>query len=154
MRALKMKRKTRTVAIAGVLMVAVAGGAYAYWMTTGSGTTNATNASANGVIVLHGAFTGGLTPGATKTVTYTADNAGTSSLRVGTITPTVSIDATHVTGGCLVGDFTIPVTVSNTTVAAAAVGVAAGTGTLTFADTALNQDGCKGATVTLTLASN
>jgi hypothetical protein len=138
--------------VTAVALLAGGGTAFAYWTTTGSGTGSATNASANGTIVLHAAFANGLTPGASQTVTYTADNAGTSSLYVGTITPTVSIDAGH--SGCLVGDFTIPATNSNTTVAAGASGVAAGTGTLTFANTALNQDGCKGAIVTLTLASN
>ena len=150
-----LTRKNKLVAFAvGTVIVAGAGAAFAYWTTTGSGTGSATNASSNGTITLHAAFAAGLTPGASQTVTYTADNGGTTSLRVTTITPTVSIDATHVTAGCLVGDFTIPATTSNTTVAAGASGTAAGTGTLTFADTGVNQDGCKGATVTLTLASN
>jgi len=148
-------RKRKVIALAvGGFIVAGAGVAFAYWTTTGSGTGSQTNASSNGTVTLHAAFTTGLTPGGTKTVTYTADNPGTSSLRVGTITPVVSIDAAHVTLGCLVADFTIPVTVSNTTVAAGGSGVAAGTGTLSFADTGINQDGCKGATVTLALTSN
>jgi hypothetical protein len=137
-----------------VVAMAVGGLALAYWTTTGSGSGNATNASSNGNVVLHAGFAAGLTPGASESVTYTADNGGTSSLYVGTITPTVSIDAAHVTAGCLVGDFTIAPTVSNTTVLAGASGVAAGSGTLAFADSAVNQDGCKGAIVTLTLASN
>ncbi len=144
----------KTVAIAGAVVVAIVSIAYAYWTTTGSGTGSATNASSNGTIVLHAAFAAGLTPGAAEAVTYTADNAGTSSLYVNTITPTVSIDGAHVTSGCLVGDFTIPATASGTTVGPGLSGVAAGSGTLTFANTAVNQDGCKGATVTLTLASN
>lgn len=152
MRGLNMKRKTLALAVAGGLTVATAGGAYAYWTTTGSGTGSATNASSNGTVVLHAAFANGLTPGGSETVTYTADNAGTSSLYVGTISATVSIDAGHST--CLASDFTIPSTTSNTTVAPGATGVAAGTGTLSFANTAANQDGCKGAIVTLTLASN
>jgi hypothetical protein len=149
----KPSKKVLAVLTAAALL-AGGGTAFAYWTTTGAGTGSATNASANGTIVLHAAFAGGLTPGASQAVTYTADNAGTSSLFVGTITPTVSIDAAHVTSGCLVGDFTISPTVSNTTVPKTTSGVAAGSGTLTFADTATNQDGCKGATVTLTLASN
>jgi hypothetical protein len=150
----KLNKKI-VVGTAAAAVVLVGGGiAFAYWSTTGSGSGSATNAASNGTVVLHAAFAGGLTPGASETVTYTADNAGTSSLRVGTITPTVSIDAAHVTSGCAVTDFTIAPTTSNTTVAATTNGVAAGTGTLFFADTAANQDGCKGATITLTLASN
>lgn len=154
MRGLNIKKKTAAIAVAGVLTVATAGGAYAYWSTTGSGTGSATAASANGTVVLHAAYANGLTPGANEQVSYTADNAGSSSLRVGTITPTVSIDADHVALGCLASDFTIPATLSNTTVPAGATGVDAGTGTLSFADSAVSQDGCKGAIVTLTLASN
>ena len=154
MRGLNIKRKTVAIAAAGVLTVATAGGAYAYWSTTGAGSGTATAASSNGTVVLHAVYADGLTPGATETVTYTADNTGTSSLRVGTITPTVSIDAAHVAGGCDVADFTIAPTTSDTTVPAGTSDVAVGAGTLSFADTAVSQDGGKGATVTLTLASD
>lgn len=104
--------------------------------------------------MLHAIYNDGLVPGASETVGYTADNTGSSSLQIGTITPTGSIDSAHATAGCLASDFSISPTVSNTTVAAHSTGVAAGSGTLTFADSAQNQDGCKGALVTLTLASN
>jgi hypothetical protein len=142
MRGLNIKRKTAAIAAAGVLTVATAGGAYAYWSTTGSGSGSATAASSNGTVVLHAAYANGLTPGATETVTYTADNLGSSSLRVGTITPTVSIDAAHVVAGCNVADFTIDPSTFDTTVPAGASDVALGTGTLAFADTAVSQDGC------------
>jgi len=149
----KFSKKIVIAVAASVAAVSIGGGiAFAYWTTTGAGTGTATNATTNGTVALHAAFANGLTPGASQTVTYTADNAGTSSLFVGTITPVVSIDAGH--SGCLAADFTIPATLSNTTVPAHGSAVAAGTGTLTFADTALNQDACKGAIVTLTLSSN
>ena len=148
----KLNKKI-AIGVSVAAIVAIGGGtAFAYWSTTGSGSGSATTASSNGTIVLHAAFLDGLTPGASETVTYTADNVGSSSLRVGTITPTVSIDAAHST--CLAADFTILPTASNTTVLAHTSAVAAGSGTLSFADTAVNQDGCKGAVVTLTLASN
>ena len=150
----KLNKKV-AVGVAAAAIVAVgAGTAYAYWTTTGSGSGSATNGSSNGTITLSATFANGLTPGASEPVTYKASNPGSSSLFVGTITPTVSIDAAHVTAGCLAGDFTIAPTVSNTQVLAGATNVTVGTGTLAFADTAANQDGCKGATVTLTLASN
>ncbi|MFL6164427.1 MAG: hypothetical protein ACJ74U_19705 [Jatrophihabitantaceae bacterium] len=148
----KLNRKIIAGVGAAALVAIGAGSAYAYWTTTGSGSGSATNGTSNGAVVLHAAFANGLTPGASETVTYTADNTNSSSLYVGTITPTVSIDAGH--PDCLVGDFTIAPTTSNTTVPANTSDVAAGSGSLVFADTALNQDGCKGALVTLTLASN
>ncbi len=152
MRALRVRMKI--LVVAGALTVAIVSIAYAYWTATGSGTGSVANATTNGTIVLHAAFAAGLTPGASETVTYTADNAGTSSLYVNTITPTVSIDTLHGLAGCLVGDFTIPTTASGTTVGPGLSGVAAGSGTLTFADTTANQDPCQGATVTLALTSN
>lgn len=148
----KLTKKTIAVAAASAVILSGAGVAYAYWTTTGSGSGQATSASSNGNIVLNASFAGGLTPGASRTVSYTADNANSSSLFVGTITPTVSIDAAH--SSCAVADFTIPATAANTTVPASTNGFAVGTGTLTFADTSANQDACKGAIVTLTLASN
>jgi hypothetical protein len=147
--------KRRIILISSALAVlALAGGAYAYWTTTGAGTGSATNASSNGTLVLHATFAAGLTPGATEAVAFTADNAGTSSLRVGTVTSVVSIDAPHVTLGCLVGDFTVAPVIENQTIAKATSGVALLVpGSIAFADTALNQDGCKGATITLTLSA-
>jgi hypothetical protein len=147
--------KKRVLALATVAALAVAGIAYAYWTTTGAGTGSATNASSNGTIDLHASFADGLTPGGSKTVTFTADNAGTSSLRVGTVQSVVSIDAAHVALGCSVDDFSIADVDENQTIAAGATGVTlAHTGLIAFADTAVNQDGCKGAKVTLTLSSN
>jgi hypothetical protein len=146
----KLNKKIAVVAAAAAVVAIGAGTAYAYWTTTGSGSGSATNASSNGTIVLHASFANGLTPGANETVTYTADNAGSSSLFVGTITPTVSTSVP----GCLATDFTIAPTASNTTVPANTSAYNVGTGNLAFADTALNQDDCKGAVITLTLASN
>jgi len=148
----KLNKKIAAGVAAAAIVAAGAGSAYAYWSTTGSGSGSGTNASSNGTVSLHAAFADGLTPGASEAVTYTADNAGSSSLQVGTITPTVSVDAAHST--CLVSDFSIAPTASNTTVPAHSTGYAVGSGTLSFADTAVNQDGCKGAIITLTLASN
>lgn len=148
----RLSRKKKIAIVAAVIVLAGSGAAFAYWTTTGSGTGTADNATSNGTLTLHATFDNGMTPGSSRTVTYTADNAGSSSLFVATITPTVSIDAGH--SGCAPTNFTISPTASNTRVAAGATAVAAGTGTLQFLDTDQNQDACKGATVTLTLASN
>lgn len=138
-----------------VVAMAVGGLALAYWTTTGSGTGSATNATSNGTIVLHASFAAGLTPGASEPVSYTADNTNSSSLQVGTVTAVTSIDSTHATAGCLAADFTVPPAVENQTIPTTTSGVALTNGsTITFADTAVNQDACKGATVTLTLTSN
>jgi hypothetical protein len=148
----KLSKKSRVAAAAAaVALVAVGGGAaYAYWTTTGSGSGSGANAMSNGTIVLSATFPDGLTPGSSVPVTYTAANAGSSSLQVRTIHAVVSTSDPL----CLATDFTIADVASNTTVPAHSSAVAAGSGTLVFADTAVSQDACKGATITLTLTSN
>lgn len=150
---IRLKKKSVVLVTAGLVLVG-SGAAFAYWSANGSGSGSATAASSNGSATLHVSFASGLTPGASTPVTYTGDNGGSSSLRVATITPTVSIDPTHVAAGCLASDFTATTVSSNTTLAAGASGVALGTGSLSFADTAVNQDSCKGATITISAASN
>jgi hypothetical protein len=145
---IKNRRSIAGLAIAAILALSVA--AYAYWTTNGSGTGSAANATGNGSLVLHASFGGGLTPGASKTVSYTADNAGTSSLRMHTIHSVVTTSDP----ACLPADFTIEDVTSDVTVPAGASGVAVGSGTLAFADTGANQDACKGATVTLTVTGS
>jgi hypothetical protein len=145
----RLSKKT-TAAVTATFLV-IGGGAYAFWTTSGQGIVSAPNAASNGTVVLNATFAPGLTPGASVPVTYTANNTGSSSLRVGTISHVVSTSDPL----CLPADFTIANVVSNTTVPANSTNFAlAGTGTLTFADTAVNQDACKSATVTLTLTSN
>ncbi len=149
-----LKKKAVTVVIAGGLLVATTGVAYAYWSTTGSGSTSSANASSNGTVAIGASFASGIAPGQSRTVTYTGTNPGDTNLQVATITPVVSLDSASVSAGCLVGDFTISPSTVNRTVLAGTSDVALGTGTLAFANSTSSQDGCKGATVTLTLTSN
>jgi hypothetical protein len=151
---MKLLRNRKLVALLATFALgatAVAG--YAFWTTSGAGTGSATNASSNGTLVLHASFDGGLTPGASEPVAYSADNSNSSSLQVGIVHAVVSIDSAHPT--CLASDFTVLDTTENQTIPAnttEAVALA-NAGSIAFADTGLNQDGCKGAVVTLTLTS-
>jgi len=150
----KLTRRRYVAALAAIAALALASGAYAYWTTTGSGTGSASVASSNGTLVLHGVAADALTPGGSSSVTFTADNANTSSLEVATISlDSVAVDAGH--SGCDVSDFSMPDVVSDTQVPAGESDYAlSGTGTLSMADTAVNQDACKGASLTLNLSSN
>jgi hypothetical protein len=145
--------KKRVLALAAVAALAVAGIAYAYWTTTGSGTGSGSVASSNGTLTLHGVVTDALTPAGTSAVTFTADNGGTSSLQVGTVhLVNVTTDAGH--SGCAVADFTMPNVTEGDVIAAGASAVAlTHDGTITMADTSVNQDACKGAPLTLHLTS-
>jgi hypothetical protein len=146
--------KKRVVVGLSVAMLAVAGAAFAYWTTTGSGTGSGTVASSNGTLVLHGTIAPGLTPGGSEVVSYTADNTNTSSLQVGTVKAVVSIDEAHATAGCKASDFSVADTAENQTIPASTSGVAlTNSGTIKMTDSAENQDACKGATISLALTS-
>ncbi|MEV0788883.1 hypothetical protein [Kribbella sp. NPDC050459] len=145
-----MHRKKKILITTAAVLAIGAGSAFAYWSTTGSGSGTGTTANSNGTITLHASFDTGITPGGTREVTFTADNPGSSSLRVGTVTSVVSASGT-----CDATWFSLPAVVQNQTIAPATTGVAlANKGTLTFSDSADNQDACKGATLTLALTSN
>jgi hypothetical protein len=152
---MKLLKSKKGIALLATLAVAVvaAVGAYAYWTTTGAGTGTVANASSNGTVTLHADWpASALYPGGSQSVSFTADNAGASNLYVGTI-HTASITTSD--PGCLPADFSMADVISNTVVLAGASGQSiSGTGTLSFANSNVSQDACKGATVTLHLTSN
>jgi len=147
------RRKKRAIAVAVVatlsLIGAIAG--YAYWTASGAG-TGAANAGTTVAVTLNASFTDGIFPGGTKSVSFTADNTNPGSVRVGTIhLASVTFDAGHST--CSAADFTMPDVVENTDVPSGSGNALPNNGTLSFANTAVNQDACKGATITLHLTS-
>jgi hypothetical protein len=151
----KLMKSKRSLAIFGVVaLVAMAGVAVAFWTTTGSGSGSGSVASSNGTLVLHGTINDALTPGGSSSVSYSADNSNSSSLQVGTVHAVVSIDTEHATAGCKASDFTLGDVAENQTIAAHSTEVAlAHNGSISMADTAANQDACKGATISLELSS-
>ena len=151
----KVIKKKRTVAVlAAVAALALAAAAIAYWTTTGSGEGSGSVALSNGTITLHGTISSALTPGGSSAVKYTADNAGSSSLSVGTIHAVVSIDEEHAKAGCKASDFTIGDTAENQVIAAHSEGVAlTHDGSISMSNSEENQDACKGASISLALTS-
>lgn len=149
----KMTKKNKVLAAVGALALVAGGGgaAYAYWTTTGAGSGEATNSAGGGTVTLHADFTGGLTPGDSRAVTYTADNADpNTSTKVGALTASVTTSI----GGCLPGWFDVTAVTDNVTVAKNSTETTVGTGTLTFNDSAtVDQSACKGAVVTITVTS-
>lgn len=146
----KLTKKSKVIAVAAsVALVAVGGGtAYAYWTTTGAGTGTAAASTGGGTVTLHANFAAGLAPGNSESVTYTADNGTTTSTVVGALTAKVTTSVPE----CLPAWFTVSANTSNSTVAANST-AQVGTGTLAFLDSAANQDACKSAVVTVTVAS-
>ncbi|MCP9001771.1 hypothetical protein NFC73_18865 [Pseudarthrobacter sp. RMG13] len=149
----KMTKKNKVLAAAGALALVAGGGgaAYAYWTTTGEGSGEATNSEGGGTVTLHADFDGGLTPGDVRSVSYTADNADpNTSTKVGVLTASVTTDV----AGCLPAWFDVTAETSNTTVDADSAGTSVGSGTLTFKDSATeDQSACKGSVVTITVGS-
>jgi hypothetical protein len=151
------KRRVKATAL-GLCLVAIAGVAFAYFTSNGSGTGTASVGSSSAV-TLHGSVSSTLYPGASSPVSFTVDNPSSGSERVGTISlSSISVDAGH--SGCSTvisggnPDFTMaPVTVNQVFAPGNGQAVSA-TGTLTMNDTGVSQDACQGATLTLNLTSN
>lgn len=151
MRTISRQKKLAVVSIATIAVLGTGTAAYAYWTTTGSGSGTGSVRAENGTVVLNGTVDEPLAPGESSPVHFTAGNASTSDLYVGTIHAVVSTNK----AGCAVTDFTLPDVAANQVIPAGAIArPITSTGTLTFANTAANQDACKGAEITLTLTSN
>lgn len=141
-------------AFVAVAMLIAAGGAYAYWTGAGSGTGTA-GAGTSGTVVVTATVADSIAPGLSAPVSFTAANASTSAIEVTTVqlAGLVTADAAHAT--CAVADFSMAsVTEAHQVPAGATAEVLPVNGTLVYANTAVNQDACKGATLTLTLLSS
>jgi hypothetical protein len=148
--------KKRTAVIAGAAALVLAGttAAFAYWTTSGSGSGSASVASSAHTVTLHATTSGNLYPGASVPVSFTADNASSGGLQVNKV-QLVSVTADTAHASCTVADFTMADVLETQTIAAGASGIAlTNGGTLAYADTAVDQSTCKGATLTLTVSSN
>jgi hypothetical protein len=153
------KKKWIALGIAGVFLCG--GAAYAYFTNTGSGTGSG-QVGTSSALTINATITppsGGLVPGGPPApVTFSVNNAGTGNQLVGTI-HLVSVEAFtnvgHTTAAttCVVSNFSLADVVANQTVPSGATSITA-PGSLVFADSGINQDGCKNAYLLLTFSSN
>jgi hypothetical protein len=166
--------RKKTVATLGVIgAIVLAGIAYAYFSTSGSGTASAT-VGTNSALTLHGSTSGSLYPGTSTTVTFTADNPSSGHQQVGTI-HLVSIVACNTAfsgGACPSGhevttcesvetgssdtgtaNFWMPDVVSGQDLAPGNGQSISAPGTLTMNDLSSNQDSCKNVNLLLNLTS-
>lgn len=136
--------------IGAIMAVALVGAvsAYAYWTANGSGSGSATATTTTDNLTISSAPVSGAAPGSSTPVTVTITNPNSYSVGVNTVSAVVTTSI----AGCLTADFTFPDTVLNTTISG--LGSTSFVQNLDFADTAVTQDACKGATVTLTFASD
>jgi hypothetical protein len=150
-----MSRITRKglLAMLGTLAVVAIGGlAYAYWTGSGSGTGSGT-VGTSGSVVLSGSVTTGIAPGTSEPVSFTAANSSSAATQVTTVhLESITADAGH--SACTTADFSMAnVTQNHQVPAGATADPLPNAGTLAYANTAVSQDACKGATLTLTLSS-
>jgi hypothetical protein len=148
------RNKTRTVAAFGaVAALAIAVVAVAYWTGSGSGTGSA-DVGTSGSVSLTGTITPGSAPGTAEPVSFTAANPSESPVRVTAVhLDSVTVDAAH--AACETADFSMADVTENHQVPAEATAEALpNDGSLVYANTAVSQDACKGATLTLTLSSS
>jgi hypothetical protein len=151
------KRVLTMLSIVGVLAISVA--AFAYWTTSGSGSGSATAGTDAGVTVA-GDPANGIYPGGNAAVTTVITNSSsTQAQQVSNLHVAISIDSAHATAGCDASWFTYRANseasgdsnphslVLNTEIPAS--GTASVPGKVFMADTASNQDACKGATINL-----
>ncbi len=151
-------RKRALLALACTGALALAGGAYAYFTTTGSGTVTATVGSGSAV-TLKGTVTGNLYPGSSSPVSLTVDNPSSAKQRVGTISlEKITADAGHSGCSVVIGggnpDFTMADVVVNKTFGTGNGQAVTPNGSLTMNDTGVSQDACQGATLTLALKND
>ena len=123
-------------------------GAYAYWTTGGSGSGTATVGTTTDNLTIASPPVAGITPGSSTPVTVTLTNPNSYSVHVDAVSTAITTSVP----GCLPTDLAFPAKAMNTTIAPLAT--ASFTQDLVFTDTAVNQDPCKGATITLTYSSN
>jgi hypothetical protein len=151
-------KKRALVALGFTCALAVAGVAFAYFTSNGSGTGTAAVGSSSSV-TLHATITNSLYPGSSSPVSFTVDNPSSGVQRVGTVTlASITVDASHseckttISGGN--PDFTMAAVPVNQVVNPGNSQSVAATGTLTMNETGTNQDPCQGATLTLHLTNN
>ena len=148
----RFTKKRYLVPLAAIAVAGIASVAFGFWTGSGSGTGSGTVGS-SGSVTLAGSVTPGIAPGINEPVSFTAANAGTAASQVTTVhLVSVAVDGGH--AGCTTADFSMAdVAEDHQVPAGATVEPLPVNGSLVYANTAVNQDACKGATLTLTLSS-
>jgi hypothetical protein len=152
-----INKKAVALGLVAGLALGVTGVAVAYWSSTGSGSGTASTGSAdNALSIVQTAAPTGMAPGiAATTISGTiTNNSATQNAYVDSVT--VSIASVDSIGTCDASDYTLSFPVmSVTTDLAPGASTSFSGATLGFNDKpTTNQDGCQGATVHLSYASN
>ena len=148
MRIFKTKRSA-LLAVVGVLAISAA--AIAYWTASGTGQGTGSVGSDAGVSITDVTFAGPLYPGGSTTVTYTVNNLSSdATAKVDKVVQDGAVSG--LPAGCVAADLSFAPSTVNTEIAKS--GSVTKTGTLSMANTNLNQDKCKDAAPVLALKTD
>jgi hypothetical protein len=150
------KKSLRTVVVAFVGLVLVVGAAaYAYWTVSGSGSGQASTGTVTAITVNQTSTVSGLAPGlAAQALSGNFDNPNSGPVYVTSVS--ASVTGTDKTG-CTASDYTVtgsPATVNAQVPSGSGVGSWSGISIAFNNKSGVNQDACKGATVTIAYTSN
>lgn len=152
-----MLTKKKILLVTAVLML-VAGGAFAYWTNTGSGTGSAATGSNSPITIVQTGSTTTLVPGGpASTLSGTFNNPNTSPVFVNQVTATLASVSGAGTGalGCTVADYAL--TTPTITIGAEVSPDDSTTWSgiqVRLLNSGTNQDDCKNATINLAYTSN
>ena len=153
-------KRSRAIVFGLVAALVVAGGAVAFWLSSGTGAGTATVGTDSGLPISAVTFGNTLYPGGKTPVSFTITNSSANTaITVNQVAADTSFGTNGITGlpgGCLPADFTFPTFAVNQSIpASGTLNLTVPTaGGLAFANTAVNQDACKGAAPVLHLKAS
>jgi hypothetical protein len=159
----KLNRKSTIAVLSTLAVLALAGGAFAYFTSSGSGTGSATVGSATAFTVNPASATGGpLFPGSgSQTISYTVTNPGSGAQNLSATSASVASSGGNVTvngtpvSGCQASWFTAvnhPPTLPQDLAGGATS--TAGSVTVTMQDSGTGQNACQSAQPDITINAN
>jgi hypothetical protein len=148
-------RKQKVGVVLAVCLLASAGVAYAYWTTSGSGSGGATTAEPDAITINQTSTVDGLFPGGpAQALSGDFDNPNPGSIFVATINAVIGdVAGPNITPAapCAAADYQLngfPVAVNDEISSGSGVGAWSG-GSIQLLNSGSDQNGCKGATVTI-----
>ena len=153
-------KRSRAIVVGVVAALVVAGAAIAFWTSSGTGSGTASVGTDSGLPISAVTFGNTLYPGGKSPVSFTITNSSANSaITVAQVAADTSFGTNGITGlpgGCSAADFTFPTfTVNQSIPASGTLNLTVPTaGGLALANTAVNQDACKGASPVLHLKAS
>lgn len=141
------KKRVAGIIVAGLVTLAGAGAAFAYWSTGGSGTGNATTSAPTSVTVVQTTSASGMYPGDTVALAGNFNNPNPGKVYITSVTASIgtfSAQANSALPACTEGDFVITGTSNTPGEIASGSGMGAWSGlSITLTDAGTNQDNCE-----------